>query len=187
MSISTSCGSPRRRRRRRRPPPQSRCLRPRRRRPQSRRRLLPPHRLPPQPRPLLPRMRRLLLPPRPLLPPTHRLPPHRPRRLPQLHRLPLQVHRFRRRVATRGALRLQSREPTVARRRRIAIPGLVAAHPTKTIARAAKTTARALSRILYRTGSAAIPERQGGVSVAPAVAPGAVVSTELLPRHLPTA
>src|SRR5450631_3444128 len=181
---------PRGRRRRRRPPPQTRRLRPRRRRPQSRRLLLPPHRPPPQPRPLLPRMRRLLLPPRPLLPPTHRLLPHRPRRLPQLHRLPLQVHRFQRRVATRGVNPLQSREPTVARRGRIAIPGLVAAHPSKTIARASKTIvrastiARALSRTLYRKGSAAIPARQGGVSVASAAAPGAVVDTELLPRRL---
>src|ERR1700674_456542 len=175
--MSTSCGNPRRRRRRRRrPPPQSRCLRPRRRRPQSRRLLLPPHRLPPQPRPLPP--------------PTHRLLPHRPRWLPPLHRLPLRVHRFRRRVATRGALPLQSRQPIVARRGRIAIPGLVAAHPSKTIARASKTIvrasriARAPSRTLYQKGSAAIPAWWGRVSVASAVAPGAVVDTELPPRLL---
>src|SRR6266851_5100559 len=148
--MSTSCGNPRRRRRR--PPPQSRPLRPRprRRRPQPRRLLLPPHRLPPQPRPLLP----------------------------QIHRLPLQVHRFQRRVATRGVNPLQSRQRTVARRERIAIPGLVAAHPSKTIA-------RALSRTLYQKGSAAIPAWRGRVPVASAVAPGAVVNTELLPRHLP--
>jgi hypothetical protein len=67
----------------------------------------------------------------------------------------------------------------------MAMPGLVAAHPFKTIARASKTIARALSRTLYQKGSAAIPARRGGVSVASAVAPGAVVDTELLQRHLP--
>src|ERR1700681_4346310 len=169
--MSTSCGNPRRRRRRR-PPPQSRRLRRRR-----RRLLLPPHPLPPPTRRLLPQMHRLL--------------PHRPRRLPHLHRLPLQVHRFQRRVATRGALPLQSRQPTVARRGRIAIPGLVAAHPSKTIARASKTIvrastiARALSRTLSQKGSAAIPARRGRVPVASAVAPGAVVDTEFLPHHPP--
>src|SRR5450631_130740 len=174
--MSTSCGNPRGRRRRRRPPPQTRRLRPRRRLPQSRRLRLPPHRPPPQPRPLLPRMRRLLLPPRPLLPPTHRLLPHRPRRLPQLHRLPLQVHRFQRRVATRGVTPLQSRHRTVARRERIAIPGLVAAYPSKTIARASKTIvrastiARALSRTLYQKGSAAIPAWRGRVDTQVSVA-----------------
>src|SRR5229473_2378699 len=148
--MSISFGVPRRRRRR--PPPQSRPLPPR------------PRRRPPQPRPLLPQMHRLL--------------PHRPRRLPHLHRLPLQVHRFQRRVATRGALPLQSRQRTVARRGRIAVPGLVAAHPSKTIARASKTIARALSRTLYQKGSAAIPAWQGRVSVASAVALGAVVNTD---------
>ena len=169
--MSGSCGNPRRQRHRRRLPPQSR-----RRRPQPHRPLLPPRRLPTQPRLLLPQ-------PRPLLPQIHRLLPH-------FHRLPLQVRRFQRRVATRGALRLQSRQPTVARRGRIAIPCLVAAHPSKTIARASKTIvrastiARAPSRTLYRKGSAAIPARQGGVSVASAVAPGVVVDTELPPRLL---
>ena len=160
--MSRSCGNPRRRRRPRRRPPQSRLLRPR-----PRRRgplLLPPCRLPPQPRPLLPQMHRLLR--------------HRPWRLPHLHRLPLQVHRFQRRVATRGVTPLQSRQRTVARRERIAIPGLVAAHPSKTIARASKTIARALSRTLYQKGSAAIPAWRGRVSVASAVAPGAVVNTD---------
>src|SRR6202163_2422125 len=176
--MSTSCGNPRRRRRRR-PPPQSRRLRPRR-----RRLLLPPHRLPPHPRPPLTQPHRLT-------PQMHGLLPPRPRRLPHLHRLPLQVHRFQRRVATRGALPLQSRQPTVARRGRIAIPGLVAAHPSKTIARASKTIvrastiARALSRTLYQKGSAAIPARRGRVPVASAVAPGAVVDTEFLPHHPP--
>src|SRR5450755_690190 len=151
--MSTFCGNPRRRRRRG-PPPQSRRLRPRRRRRlQPRWLLLPPYRLPPPPRPLLPQM--------------HRGFPHRPRRLPHLHRLPLQVHRFQRRVATRGVTPLQSRQRTVARRERIAIPGLVAAYPSKTIARAS------------------IPAWRGRVPVASAVAPGAVVDTELLPRHLP--
>jgi hypothetical protein len=151
--MSTFCGNPRRRRRRS-PPPQSRRLRPRRRRrPRPRWLLLPPYRLPPQPRPLLPQMHRRLR--------------HRPRRLPHLHRLPLQVHRFQRRVATRGVTPLQSRQRTVARRERIAIPGLVAAHPSKTLARAS------------------IPAWRGRVPVASAVAPGAVVDTELLPRHLP--
>src|SRR6266851_758223 len=162
--MSISFGVPRRRRRR--PPPQSRPLRPR-------------------PRRRRPQLRRLLLPPRPLLPQMRRLLAHRPRRLPQLHRLPLQVHRFQRRVATRGALPLQSRQPTVARRGRIAIPGLVAAHHSKTIARASKTIARAPSRTSYQKGSAAIPAWRGRVPVASAVAPGAVVNTELLPRHLP--
>ena len=162
--MSTFCGNPRRRRRRS-PPPQSRRLRPRRRRrPRPRWLLLPPYRLPPQPRPLLPQMHRRLR--------------HRPRRLPHLHRLPLQVHRFQRRVATRGVTPLQSRQRTVARRERIAIPGLVAAHPSKTIARASKTIARALSRTLYQKGSAAIPAWRGRVSVASAVAPGAVVNTD---------
>src|SRR5216683_2453828 len=135
----------------------------------------------------VPRRRRRRPPPQPrrLLPQIHRLLPHRPRRLPQLHRLPLQVHRFQRRVATRGALPLQSRQRTVARRGRIAVPGLVAAHPSKTIARASKTIARALSRTLYQKGSPAIPAWRGRVSVASAVAPGAAVNTELLPRHLP--
>src|SRR5216683_3501967 len=135
----------------------------------------------------VPRRRRRRPPPQPrrLLPQIHRLLPHRPRRLPQLHRLPLQVHRFQRRVATRGALPLQSRQPTVARRGRIAIPGLVAVHLSKTIARASKTIARALSRTSYQKGSAAIPAWRGRVPVASAVAPGAVVNTELLPRHLP--
>ncbi|HTE96333.1 MAG TPA: hypothetical protein VK678_22935, partial [Bradyrhizobium sp.] len=73
---------------------------------------------------------------------------------------------------------LQSRQRTVARRERIAIPGLVAAHPSKTIARASKTIARALSRTLYQKGSAAIPAWRGRVSVASAVAPGAVVNTD---------
>jgi hypothetical protein len=156
--MSTFCGNPRRRRRRG-PPPQSRRLRPRRRRrrPQPRWLLLP-YRLPPQPRPLLPQMHRRL--------------PHRPRRLPHrprphLHWLPLQVRRFQRRVATRRVTPLQSRQRTVARRERIAIPGLVAAHPSKTLARAS------------------IPAWRGRVPVASAVAPGAVVDTELLPRHLP--
>src|SRR5713101_7793059 len=161
--MSRSCGDPRRRRRRRRPPLQSRLLRPRPRcRPQPRRLLLPPRRLPPQPLSLLPQMRRLL--------------PHRPRRLP--HRLPLQVNRFQRRVATRRVTPLQSRQRTVARRERIAFPGLVAAHHSKTIA-------RALSRTLYQKGSAAIPAWRGRVSVASAVATGGVVNTDLLPRHLP--
>lgn len=44
--------------------------------------------------------------------------------------------------------------------------------------------ARALSRTLYQKGSAAIPARRGRVPVASAVAPGAEVTTELLPRHL---
>jgi hypothetical protein len=158
--MSISCGVPRRRRRR--SPPQSR-----RRRPQPGRLLLPPHRLPPQPRPLLPQMHRLLS--------------HRPRRLPHLHRLPLQVHRFQRRVATRGVNPLQSRQWTVARRGRIAIPGLVAAHHPKVAAHPSKTIARALSRTLYQKGSAAIPAWRGRVSAASAVAPGAVVNTELLP------
>src|SRR5882672_1483176 len=123
--MSTFYGNPTRRRRRS-PPPQSRRLRlRRRRRPRPRWLLLPPYRLPPQPRPLLPQMHRRLR--------------HRPRRLPHLHRLPLQVHRFQRRVATRGVTPLQTRQRTVARREKIAIPGLVAAHPSKTIARASKT------------------------------------------------
>src|SRR6267378_4040259 len=155
--MSTFYGNPTRRRRRS-PPPQSRRLRlRRRRRPRPRWLLLPPYRLPPQPRPLLPQMHRRLR--------------HRPRRLPHLHRLPLQVHRFQRRVATRGVTPLQSRQRTVARRERIAIPGLVAAHPSKTIA-------RALSRTLYQKGSAAIPAWRGRVSVASVVAPGAVVNTD---------
>src|SRR5229473_2014871 len=119
---------------------------------------------PPQSRPLRPRPRRRRPQPRRLL-----LPPHR---------LPLQVHGFQRRVATRGVYPLQSRQRTVARRERIAVPGLVAAHPSKTIA-------RALSRTLCQKGSAAIPAWRGRVPVASAVAPGAVVNTELLPRHLP--
>src|SRR5450631_2862801 len=160
--MSTFCGIPRRRRRRG-PPPQSRRLRPRRRRRlQPRWLLLPPYRLPPPPRPLLPQM--------------HRGFPHRPRRLPHLHRLPLQVHRFQRRVATRGVTPLQSRQRTVARRERIAIPGLVAAHPSKTLARASKTIvrastiARALSRTLYQKGSAAIPAWRGRVDTQVSVA-----------------
>ncbi len=57
------------------------------------------------------------------------------------------------------------------------------------IARGSKTIAHALSRTLYQKGSyqkgsAAVPARRGRVSVASAVAPGAVVDTELLPRHL---
>jgi hypothetical protein len=67
----------------------------------------------------------------------------------------------------KGTPPLQSRQRTVARRERIAIPGLVAAHPSKTLARAS------------------IPAWRGRVPVASAVAPGAVVDTELLPRHLP--
>ncbi len=66
----------------------------------------------------------------------------------------------------------------MGRRERIAIPGLVAAHHSKTFA-------RALSRTLYQKGSAAIPAWRGRVSVASAVASGAVVNTDLLPRQLP--
>jgi hypothetical protein len=162
-----SCGDPRRRRRRRRPPLQSRLLRPRPRRrprPQPRQLLLPPRRLPPQPPPLLQQMHRLLL--------------LRSRRLPHPHRLPLQVQRLQRRVATRGVTRLQDRQRTLARRERIAIPGPVAPRHSKTIA-------RALSRTLYQEGSAAIPAWRGRVSVESAVATGAVVNTDLLPRQLP--
>jgi hypothetical protein len=53
------------------------------------------------------------------------------------------------------------------------------ARASKTIARAS-TIARALSRTLYQKGSAAIPARRGRVPVESAVAPGAVVNTELL-------
>jgi hypothetical protein len=161
--MSGSCGDPRRRRRRRRPPLQSHLLRPRP-RPQPRRLLLPPRRLPPQPPPLLRQMHRLLL--------------LRPRRLPHPHRLPPQVHRLQRRAATRKVTRLQDRQRTVARRERIALPGPVAPHHSKTIA-------RALSRTLSQEGSAAIPAWRGRVSVESAVATGAVVTTNLLPRQPP--
>jgi hypothetical protein len=161
--MSRSCGDPRRRRRRRRPPLPSRLLRPRP-RPQPRRLLLPPRRLPPQPPPLLRQMHRLLL--------------LRPRRLPHPHRLPLQVHRLQRRVATRRVTRLQDRQRTVARRERIALPGPVAPHHSKTIA-------RALSRTSSQEGSAAIPAWRGRVSVESAVATGAVVTTNLRPRQPP--
>jgi hypothetical protein len=159
-SMSTSCGNPRKRRRRR--PPQSRLLKPRarRRRPQPRRQLLLPRRL----RPLLPQ-------PHPLLPQVHRLRPHRPPRLPHLHRLPVRVQRFQRRVTTRGVNPLQSRQRTMARRgRRIAIPGVVATHHPKTIA-------RALWRTLYQKACAAVPAWRGRASAASAVATGAVVGT----------
>jgi hypothetical protein len=51
------------------------------------------------------------------------------------------------------------------------------------IARASKTIARALSRTLCQKGSAAIPACRGRVSVASAVATGAVVNTDLVPCH----
>ena len=170
--MNRSCGNPKRRRRRR-PRPQSRLLRlwpPRRRRPQRRR-------LPPRPCPFLPQ-------PRPLLPQMNWLLPRRRRRLPHLRRLPLQVHRFQRRVARVNPL--QSRQRTVVRRGRIAIPGLVAAHHPETVARALwspETVARALWRTWYQNGSAAIPAWGDRVSVASVVATGAVVNTDVPPRQ----
>jgi hypothetical protein len=162
--MNGSCRNPRRRPRRRCPPSQSRLLRPRprRRRPQPRRPLLLPRRRLPQQRRFLPQMPRLF--------------PHRPQRLPHLHWLPLQVHRFQRRVATRGVNLSQNRQRTVARRGKIAIPALVAPHHSKTIARTP-------SRTRYQKGCAAIPAWRGRASVASAVATGAVVNTDLLPRH----
>jgi hypothetical protein len=162
--MSGSCDNPRRQRRRRHPPPQSRLLRlrPRRRRPQPRQPFLPPRRRPPQPRLLLPQVHRFLS--------------RRPRQLPHLHRLPLRVDRLQRRVATRGVTPRQSRQRTVPQGERI--PALVAPHHPKTIA-------RALPRTSYQNGSAANPTWRGRVSMVSAVAPGAVVNTDLLPRHLP--
>jgi hypothetical protein len=71
---------------------------------------------------------------------------------------------------------LQGRQKTAAPRGRIAILAAVAPHHLKTIA-------RPLSRISEQKGRAAIPTWRGHVSVASAVATGAVVNTDLLPRH----
>src|SRR6266478_405136 len=160
--MSGSCVNPRRQRRRRHPAPQPRLLRLRRprRRPQPRRPLLPQRRRPPQPRLLLR--------------PVHRLLSRRPRQLPHLHRLPPQVDRLQRRVATRGVTRRQSRQRTVAQGERIA--ALVAPRHSKTIA-------RALPRTSYQNGSVGNPTWRGRVSMVSAVAPGAVVNTDLLPRQ----
>src|SRR5258705_1094452 len=161
--MSGSCGNQRRQRRRRPPPPQPRLLRLRRprRRPQPRRPLLPPRRRPPQPRLLLPQVYRLLS--------------RRPRQLPHLHRLPLQVDRLQRRVATRGVTPRQSRQRTVAQRKRIAIPALVAPHHPKTIA-------RALPRTSYQNGSAANPTWRGRVSMVSAAAAAGGGKNYLFPR-----
>ena len=132
----------------------------------------------PPPRSRLLRMRpyrRRPQPRRPFLPPRWRLP--QPRLLLRhLHRLPLQVDRFQRRVATRGVTLRQNRQRTVPQRE--TIPALVTPHHPKTIA-------RALPRTSYQNGSAANPTWRGRVSMVSAVAPGAVVNTDLVPRHLP--
>jgi hypothetical protein len=156
--MSRFCGHPRRRGCGRCPRPRPHLLQ------------LPLRRLPASPR--RPHPRRLLLPPRHRLPPPpHRLRQQRHRVIPHLYRLPLRLHRLQRRVATRG-VPLQRRQRTVARRARAAVPGLFAAHHSKTMV-------RRLSSTRYRKVWPATPAWQGRVSVESAVAPGVVVNTDL--------
>ena len=107
--------------------------------------------------------RRLLLPPplpRRLLPRLKRL------LLPQLRRPPRQLRRLQRHLSTRRDLPLQDRRRTIVLQRR--------SHAI---------SADLMSKRLTPEN----PGQPGHVSVAPAVATGAVVDTDLLSRHLPIA